>query len=323
MFFKLGEKSQNVSIRYPREEEVKSIAGQNIFMVTLSYQDNNLTLKKRMKIEIEKFKNLNKDIRSFPLTVLGACLVLIIAAFFGYMMLLYGDMDKLGTQNDISEKFYNQPKEPDVAVKEDAGTTEAVETVPDDKTTQEVVAANEVVKILANEDRTVFEIWNRGVKAGEIEQDYPAQVSLWREVNGNIYLGVSYTGRGGYILFGGPDEVYKLETIKNSLSKVYGREDKNGYVSDISLDEERLITVKTPVSGALSIVVYDIASQSIQPYPVPARYSTAGEARFSHAGGKILYEAAVGDPSAEEYAMFMIDLSTGKQTQVGNPEIIR
>lgn len=278
-----------------------------------------------MKIEFEKFKDLNKDVRSFPLVVLGISLVLMVAAFFGYLMFIQGDMGQPSVQNNVSEMSGNQAKESDVAVKEETGTAD---TASLDGAIQEVQAASGEVKIVANKDKTVFEVWNLGVKAGEIKQDYPAQVSIWREVNGNIYLGVSYTGRGGYILFSGPDEVYKLETIENSLNKIYGRGEKNGYASDISLDEKRLITVESPVSGNLSIVVYDIATQSAQSYPVSAKYGTAGAAHFSQVGGKIVYEAAIGISNnekytEEEYAMFMIDLATGKQTQIGGAEAPR
>lgn len=197
--------------------------------------------------------------------------------------------------------------------------------VPDDTATASSETASDTVlvdgflKVTADTDRTTFEVWNYGKKVGEINRDYSSDITLMKRSDGFAYLGLSPNGLGGYILFSGPEEVYKLD--EDTLAKVYEGRERNGFVSDVV--GNKLVAVENPVAeGAqASIVIYDLATQKPQAsYPIPPRYSVAGAAHLSQSGDRLVYEAAIGSPDNEEYAMYMIDLKTGKQTPVGGVE---
>lgn len=194
---------------------------------------------------------------------------------------------------------------------EDASQTDS----SSDATEGEAVLIDEDLKVVLKEDGHTFEVWNFGNKIGEIEKEHSA-VSLFKRDNGYAYLGVEPVGLGGYILFGGPSEVYRAD--ESSLTKVYDGSGKNGFASDVSQDKLVAIEDSSMEGGRPSVVVYDLATQKSQSYPVSSRYGVAGEAYFTQSDDKVTYEAAIGNPDSEEYALYMIDLATGKQTQVGD-----
>lgn len=247
--------------------------------------------------------------RRFSSAVPCMLLVAIAIVSLGYAIFTKGEADKLRTQ--ISEQ------------NKSAGSIKTAPVAPEN---QDVYLREGDVKILANKANNVFEVWNADVKVGDIKESNDSQVYIWKEAEGNFYLGVDPLGLGGNILFSGPHEVYQLDPIENKLSKVYGDIKNIGFASDLSVNGERLVAVEYPgMGGEMAISVYDIASQNVKSYPVSAGYDQAG-AKFSQAGGKIIYEAVISESSSGEegfvpqYAMYMIDLATGKQQQIGGIE---
>ncbi len=175
------------------------------------------------------------------------------------------------------------------------------------------VSINQELEIIPNKDRTVFEVRRFGNKLGEIKTQHSDVALFKKSFGGNdYYIGVTPEGLGGYYLFGGPGELY--HTDASSLTKIYDGTGKNGFVSDVV--ENKLVAVENPVGGSRSIVVYDLAAQKSQSYPVPSPYTVAGDAYLTVSGNKVIYEAALSNPENEKYAQYLIDLATGKQTQI-------
>lgn len=271
-----------------------------------------------MQINFDNFKELGRDIRSFPKLVAWIVLLTMLAALAGYMIFIGGDREAA-----VSDNSGNQSGELEELCTAEEGTGEFVASSATGETEgkDDVAFVRGGLKVMKNESLTAFEVWNDGIKAGEIRRDAPAQVDLWRESDGDYYLGASRDGLGGYILFGGPDEVYRLDTAANTLERIYSGAEKNGFAADVLRGKLAAVEFPFVADGQASVVaIYDFSGREIGSYPVPARYGQAGAARFSQVGGRIIYEAAVGNPDDEEYAMFMIDLATGKQEQVGGKE---
>jgi uncharacterized Ntn-hydrolase superfamily protein len=105
------------------------------------------------------------------------------------------------------------------------------------------------------------------------------------------------------------------------MTQVYDGREKNGYATDVAGD--KVAAVENPLTGTngTSIVIYDLTVQKSQSYPIPSPYKVAGEARLSRSGDRVIYETAIGEPDEEEeYALYMIDLATGRQSRIGGEE---
>lgn len=275
-----------------------------------------------MKIEIENFKDLGKDIRSFPRLVALIVLFTLAGALLVYVIFLKGDgrfdtSKKPEAQQSVQQ---TQEEQSDTAiVGEDIGNVGTA--YRDDRIDRQAEAAAGQVKISSSEDLQTFEVWNGTKKAGDIKTDGPSSVKVVKTIGSSAYLGVDFDGVGGYILFGGPYALYRLDTGTNVLEKLYDGRENDGFFSDISADGNRLLAASRSYKGDVVtpyIEVWDIASRTkTASYQVSAKYHTAGDAYFAKSGGRIAYEAAIGDPEAEEFAMFTVDLASGKQSQIG------
>jgi len=278
-----------------------------------------------MKIEIENLKDLGKDIRSFPRLVALIVLLTLAAALLGYVIFLKGDGRFDTSKKPEMQQSVQQPEEEksDTAiVGEDIGN---VGTAYKDDRIDRVAEANAgQIKISSSEDLQSFEIWNATKKVGEIKTESPSSVKVVKTIGSSAYLSADFEGVGGYILFGGPYALYRLDMGTNLLEKLYDGRESSGFFSDISADGKRLLAVSHSYKGDVVtpyIEVWDVASRSkAASYQVAAKYHTAGEAYFAKSGGRIVYEAALNDPSAEEFAMFTVDLATGKQSQIGGDD---
>lgn len=259
-------------------------------------------------MEIKKSKDLHNMLHDYMLVAFGMFVMLMIGVVLTHGVYLRGESD--------SSSWWSAKLE-ELVKNEEGDVDDFSSNTASDADADEGVSVTQELEIIPNEDRTVFEVRNLGVRVGEIKREGPASVNIWRDLE-NIYLGVQNYGMGGYILFGGPDEVYEVD--ESSVTQVYDGSGKNGFASDMI--SGKLVAIEDPSTEGWhpSVVVYDLTTQKSQSYEVSAPYSVAGKARFSQAGGKVVYEAALNNPDNEQYAMYMIDLATGKQTQVGNAE---
>lgn len=258
-------------------------------------------------MDFESGLNNSGTIHNRKLLILKVLLVFILVVVVGYVAYLKGQQDGNSQSSVAMQK--TQKNTDDYAQKSD----------DEDKQNPASFEMGDM-KVIANDEQTFFEVWYFGKKLGEIKSEGPIAVDVWRESGPDIYLGVTPDGLGGYYLFGGPQEVYRVDGT--SLTKVYsGKGKDSAYASDMFLPNKLFAVESTIVDGQFhtSVVVYDIDSQKSQSYPVPAPYKTAG-GHFSQGGSKIIYETAIGNPDAEESAIFVIDLTTGKQEQIGGSE---
>jgi len=269
-----------------------------------------------MKIYYEKFKDLGKDIRSFPSLVFRVVFVVVIAVLAGYIFFVANKPD------DKSSEVIAPGAGDKIVVGDEGDGVVQTQIQTQEQLSGETKTALDSgdVKVLGRSDLKTFEVWNGSVKAGEIKREAPSQVGIFRTINDNMYLGVSKDGLGGYILFGGPDEIYQLDRKKNSLVKIF---DRDMFVSDISSDGKKLISLESyyvKYDLFTFVNVYDLDTYESESFQIPVKYKTAGNAFFSKDGKKVVYEAAVSNPENEEFAMFVIDLATGEQKQVGGSE---
>lgn len=271
-----------------------------------------------MKIYYEKFKDLPKDLINLPALIVKILLGVILLVFLGYIFMM--NRDSLQNKNEPVENTSSETGGDNVDVPKENDAVQAL-AISEEPTEPATTTASGDIRITNNKDLTVFEIWNGTAKAGEIEREGPSQVAIWKEIGDSAYLGVNNDGLGGYILFGGPDEVYRLDKKKDTLVKIF---DRDMFASDISADEKQLASVETFYMGEEIynyINVYDLSDYKSESYQIPVKYKIAGNAFFSRDGKKVAYEAAVGNPDNEEFAMFVIDLATGEQTRIGGADV--
>lgn len=267
---------------------------------------------------MNKLKKFYHNFHDLPAFIVAIILAVAMIAFFGYVFFL---MDSAQPE-DQNSPFDNQDM---------AKQTEAVEQDKEEKNMdmseesleepEDKMAVKEGgLEVMANTSFTDFEVWNNGVRAGEIKREAVSQVNIFKKIGSNVYLGAGNKSAAGsgYILFNGPQAIYKLEAEKNSLIKIF---DKEVFVSDISPDEKKLVAVESFYVGddiRNYLDIYDLGTYQPQSYQVPETYTAAGNAFFSKDGKKLAYEAAVGNPRNETFAMFVINLETGEQTQISD-----
>lgn len=245
-------------------------------------------------------------------------LMLMILSFFDYIFFViekkqadYLESDLLAAENyDYAEKESGQNITDIKSENEDRAKNTAPKELLDDSG----------ITIAANESFDNFEIWNGSVKIGDIKTDILSQVEIFKRIKNNIYFGVDNRGMGGYSLFGGPREIYRLNLENNLLNKIFSWD---CFVSDISPDEGRLISFEKFYIGDgmhIYLNIYDIKSGKSDSYEISQEYGAAGNAYFSKDGKKIVYETALNNPDQEEFAMFVIDLETREQKKIGGKD---
>lgn len=271
---------------------------------------------------MSKLRELYHDFRDFPALIVSVVLVLAMIAFFGYIFSLK-NTEQLANENSIDANNKVQNKSNSALINEPDQTEKNSETSKEETGESEgkAVLSDGSLKVLADAGLTDFEVFSGNIMVGEIKRVAPSQVSVFKKINDDTYLGVDNYGLGGYILFGGPKAIYKLDTKDNSFVKVFDKEDM--FVSDISNDEKKLVYVETFYVGDELhnyINLYDLDDYQSKSYEVPVQYKQAGNVFFSKDGTKLAYEAALGNPDDEKFAMFVIDLATGQQTQIGGSD---
>lgn len=149
-----------------------------------------------------------------------------------------------------------------------------------------------------------------------------AESSLYKQTDCYAYVEMSATGRGGYIFYGGPDKLYRID-LHTKQAEMIGF---NGFLLDISPDET-LVASMAMVDGkegtTNAVEFTNIDSGSIVRGPagasvIPAPYNDAGAGKFSPDGKWFAYGAIErdwdggGDPV--KAAVITVVVATGEQT---------
>jgi hypothetical protein len=255
---------------------------------------------------MNKLKELYHDFHDFPALIVSVLLAVAIFAFFGYIFYLMDDV---------------QPK-PENAVKSEINKSEN-ENIPEKKEEMSEVQTmldDSKIKIVANKKSMSFGVFNGEKKIGEVMEEVPSQVNIFKRINNDVYLGITKNGSDKDSLFFGPQEVYKMDLDDDSsFSKVF---DKDTFVSDISRDGTKLVSIERFYVGDEIynyLNIYDLATFKSSSYQASKECRAAGNAYFSKDGKKIAYEVAMSDLDKTQVAMFVVDLETGEQTEiVGN-----
>jgi hypothetical protein len=164
-----------------------------------------------------------------------------------------------------------------------------------------------------------FEILKNGVKVAEIKRKNHSEAEILKQIGENTYIGVSNTGRGGYILFGSHFGLYKFDSTTNEINKILDDDEDSLHFSsfqvyDISPDQKYMVGLGNGVE------IRDLQNNSlVKSFVCPdSAYGQLGNVYFFDDGKKLVYEAAVGNPDDEEFAMFTIDIESGRQEMVAN-----
>lgn len=176
------------------------------------------------------------------------------------------------------------------------------------------------VSLIMNEDNTEVTIMNDGEVVGGLTYEYPHTFEIFEKTPENVYIGVTPQGLGGYILFGGPQALFKLDLDTNALSQI---EFDGTFVCDISPDETMVSYIANLGSEHAEdgrVVVKNVDEETYLHFEAPETYLQVGDVLFSPDNEKIAYAAALGDPENEESKVFIVDLDTGDQTLVDSVE---
>jgi len=139
---------------------------------------------------------------------------------------------------------------------------------------------------------------------------------FWSADGQSLYFSKEPVGIGGYILFGGASNLYKVAVATKEVSEV------------IPLDPSKPQTCLDAISGDYRFVadhcaqgvitVRDLQAGSavtIQLPPDFSGYKVMGSARFSPAGERVAFALAKGDPNAEQ-GWLAVGNSTGGSAQI-------
>jgi len=234
--------------------------------------------------------------------IIWIILVLMILLFFNYIFYIIekAQSDYIGDDSNITINS---------AIEEDSADV--------DLEPRELLDDSEI-KIVSDESSKNFEVWNSDVKIGDIKRRFPSQIEIFKRIKNNLYIGAVYKERGDYVLFEGPNEIYRLNLEDNSLADVLSGD---CLVSDISPNERYIASLESFYVGEEKKIYLNIRSIggvfADRTFQIAEEYGAAGNAYFSEDGNRIFYEAAFNNPDREEFAMFMVDLETGEQGQVG------
>ena len=143
-------------------------------------------------------------------------------------------------------------------------------------------------------------------------------VDVFKQTATAAYIGVTPDGLGGYILYGGPHRLYRLDLGTKEIKEIIGQSQVKqlGFIGDISADENWLAYV----NQADENITIDLLSLSgdgaIHQIMVPAAYQQVGDVKFSPDGNQLAYAAAVGEPDSERGVVFTAQLGTDSQKQI-------
>ncbi|MFH1426037.1 MAG: hypothetical protein ABIG66_01240 [Candidatus Kerfeldbacteria bacterium] len=186
---------------------------------------------------------------------------------------------------------------------------------PDSET---VPAEKPLVRLTSNEEFTEFTITVDGTERATFETDGETDVSILSLTNEDVYIGLSRTGLGGYILYWGPESMYRLNFATDKLTKTV----VEGFIADISSDGSMMAYIKVNLGDTVSrsVIVRNLEDESEQEFPVDEKYNQVGDAVFSPDGTKIAYGAAIGEPEGEAGVVIIINIESGEQTTAAETE---
>lgn len=192
---------------------------------------------------------------------------------------------------------------------------------------------NEGALLIASEDKVVdlencynvktCEIAVNGGKVAKIDRKYESEFVIIKQTGDDVYIGASWTGRGGYILFGSQYGLYKFNIQNNEIIKIVDDEivtEKTFQIYDISPDQKYMAGTGFIDDYKDKIIIKDLKDSSlVKSFACPdSKYGQLGNVYFFDGGKKLVYEAAIGNPDDEEFAMFTIDIQSGQQKIVAN-----
>jgi hypothetical protein len=167
-----------------------------------------------------------------------------------------------------------------------------------------------------------FVVWNGQTRVGEIMEATTSAVKFFRRQGDDVILGVE---KGSVVeddVFSGPQELYKLNLRDNRFNKLF---DGDAFVTDISADGSRLASSERFfLDGVFHnyINVIYIASMKTQSFEASSDCQRAGNAYFSKSGQKLAYETVSGEGTDVKYRMYVVDLETGAQEQLGGDDAL-
>ncbi len=178
------------------------------------------------------------------------------------------------------------------------------------------------VQVIPNSSNRIWTVLLNGESVGDImanDNEGEITVSNFKQTDTAVYLGVELKGLGGYILYGGPRRLYKLDIITKELTNIIGDSQDNhvsGFISDISPDEQWTAYVNDS-DQQLTIDLLSLSGDgAIHQIMVPEQYQQIGDVKFSPNGNQLAYAAAVGNPEHEAGAVFVVTLGTDSQKEI-------
>ncbi|MFA5792732.1 MAG: hypothetical protein WC897_02555 [Candidatus Gracilibacteria bacterium] len=191
--------------------------------------------------------------------------------------------------------------------------------------------ANITFENTQTDDSYVISVLMDGEKIADLNQTWPADgydVSIFESQEDAVYIAVNPTGLGGFILYTGAQNLYRVDLVTTSVEKL----NFEGFATDISDDGASLVSFYQDETG-LKVGVYDLSKNSPElpnlptkkVYTVSSDFFQAGEGLFSP-DGKYLAYASTMAPADMGYetanttndlitAIFVIDLTKGTQVE--------
>jgi len=170
--------------------------------------------------------------------------------------------------------------------------------------------------------------WNNE-KLATLNKEKPGDgysVELLEKTDSNLYVGINYTGLGGYILYGGAHSVYRINLETKNVQTLWESDDSDiSFVTDIAPDENSMLVFFSNKIGETSIAVVDINEDypdrasfgnAEATYGVPEEFDEAGEGKFSPDGKSFAYAASIKGDEEEVTALWVINLETREEKEV-------
>lgn len=139
--------------------------------------------------------------------------------------------------------------------------------------------------------------------------------------NTGLFFSEEKGGRGGYILFGGPNNLSIIRLADAAESRI-PLPDNTLFVSDISSDDAKVAAVAEINNGENGVIILDIPSgKTIDlPFKPDLGFGIGGAARFSPQGAHIGYTIAQGNPVAESFRVIVAKTAGQIQAELADSE---
>ncbi len=132
----------------------------------------------------------------------------------------------------------------------------------------------------------------------------------WSNSSKDIYFTEQQGELGGYIIFGGPTNLSKINIYTNKIENIF---DKDGYVGDISPNEEYISYFNGKMDNPKLIIInLKTKEESIFNIPIKENFRGGGRSYFSPDNKYLAYNIAHWDPNNEYYRV-VVASSTGKE----------